>query len=269
MSSAESAPKKRRTRSELRELMIDAGVEVMLELLPLIGSEQLSYSAVFQHLQETKGIRVTTGSVHERLWQSQREYQLDVLREILQRAPLNPFEVSQGAIAEALGMADLSSFETRRYALQNATRLLQNRSFAVEGFRDSSETIAYAVRFHLMTNREITDEFHELATLSISNRDVTMTLYVQMIKDVCDHLGLRPRPMYGDTALETLTVIGNAVTAGALLDPAPRARALQQLPTGRNGEMEEWHPSAIAAWSAVQEILEFDDDSVTAEERRL
>ncbi|MEZ5165372.1 MAG: hypothetical protein R2695_02375 [Acidimicrobiales bacterium] len=43
----------------------------------------LSYQRVFDHLETTRGVRVTRASVHERIWDSQEHFQMDVLRSVL------------------------------------------------------------------------------------------------------------------------------------------------------------------------------------------
>jgi hypothetical protein len=71
--------KTRRSRAELKELMIEGGTEVLRELGVETQLSSVSYAKVFEHLQRTRGVRVTYGSVHERIWNSLQEYQLSVI----------------------------------------------------------------------------------------------------------------------------------------------------------------------------------------------
>lgn len=73
------AKKKRRSRAELEELMIEGGAEVLRELGVETQLSSVSYAKVFEHLERTRGVRVTYGSVHERIWNSLQEYQLSVI----------------------------------------------------------------------------------------------------------------------------------------------------------------------------------------------
>lgn len=73
------AKKKRRPRAELEELMLQGGVEVLQELGVETQLSSVSYAKVFEHLERTQGVRVTYGSVHERIWNSLQEYQLSVI----------------------------------------------------------------------------------------------------------------------------------------------------------------------------------------------
>jgi hypothetical protein len=73
------AKKKRRPRAELKELMIQGGVEVLQELGVETQLSSVSYAKVFEHVERTHGVRITYGSVHERIWNSLQEYQLSVI----------------------------------------------------------------------------------------------------------------------------------------------------------------------------------------------
>ncbi len=60
--------------------MIQGGVEVLHELGVETQLSSVSYAKVFAHVEKTQGVRVTYGSVHERIWDSLQEYQLAVIR---------------------------------------------------------------------------------------------------------------------------------------------------------------------------------------------
>lgn len=73
------AKKKRRPRAELKELMLQGGVEVLQDLGVETQLSSVSYAKVFEHVERTQGVRITYGSVHERIWNSLQEYQLAVI----------------------------------------------------------------------------------------------------------------------------------------------------------------------------------------------
>ena len=74
-----SAPK-RRSRDELRQLLLDAGVDMVHQGIAGLGGSQITYAKLFDHLESTTGIRVTRGSVHERIWADQDALRSDVMR---------------------------------------------------------------------------------------------------------------------------------------------------------------------------------------------
>ncbi len=74
-----------RTRTELRSLLLDAGAALIER--DGIGLElaEITYAEVFEFLEATTGIRVTRASVHNRIWPSQRDFQLEVVAEAVRR----------------------------------------------------------------------------------------------------------------------------------------------------------------------------------------
>jgi hypothetical protein len=70
---------RRRSRADLKELMLDAGVVVLDELGVEVQISSVGYARVFEHLERTAAVKVTYGSVHERIWDSVQDYQLDVI----------------------------------------------------------------------------------------------------------------------------------------------------------------------------------------------
>ena len=86
----ERAGHRRLKREELRERLLAAGVELLREQGPRGGVEHVTLGAVFERVEARTGQRVTKGSVYERIWDSQRHYQLDVLAETLRTAVPTP-----------------------------------------------------------------------------------------------------------------------------------------------------------------------------------
>lgn len=71
--------KPRRSREELKELVLAAGVELLLRDGVSLQAESLSYASVFGHIRATRGITVHRSTVHPELWSSQDEFRADVL----------------------------------------------------------------------------------------------------------------------------------------------------------------------------------------------
>lgn len=75
------------TAGSLRELMVVAGIEVLdrdgLGLRP----DSISYAKVFAFLEDEYGVKVTRGSVHERIWDTHDDFRRDVLAEAIGQYP--------------------------------------------------------------------------------------------------------------------------------------------------------------------------------------
>lgn len=68
----------RRSRREIEQLVIEAAIDLVQSEGMGIGLEGITYTRVFNHLEETTGQRVTRASVHERVWRDQAAFQAAV-----------------------------------------------------------------------------------------------------------------------------------------------------------------------------------------------
>ncbi|MDG2026347.1 MAG: hypothetical protein P8J50_04505 [Acidimicrobiales bacterium] len=104
--------------------MIEAGAEVLAERGVEMQISSVSYAKVFAHLERTKGVRVTYGSVHERIWDSLQEYQLSVIERAGLWDGTDSTDAFGRAAVESFSQADLSSREGRSRAAMDACRVL-------------------------------------------------------------------------------------------------------------------------------------------------
>lgn len=246
-----------------------AGKEVLFEIKPTVGFEELSYSAVFAHLAEHYDQKVTIGSVHERIWKSQREFQLDVLADALQGALPGVPDEAMSRAAHVLEQLDLSTPAQRRYAAQSAVRLSSYRHSKLE-FSPEVE-LAHVVRFRLWKLEPDHPEAAGFMEAITRIRRASTDEYVAIVRQIMTIIGLRVRPDAGDPdeAVLSIALLGNAARIGIRTDTLEAAHAPRQLPSGPGGAMEEWHNDALALWSIVRGTLELDGDGLTDGERRL
>jgi len=73
----------RRPRSELRDLMIDAGCRLLAERGLAFDPPHLTYANAFHHLERTEGIKLHRSQVHGRIWDNQEHYRCDVVVSLL------------------------------------------------------------------------------------------------------------------------------------------------------------------------------------------
>ncbi|MEL6981250.1 MAG: hypothetical protein AAFO29_02380, partial [Actinomycetota bacterium] len=79
----------RRTREQLKRLVIAAGVELLLRDGLSLRPLSLSYTTVFEHLRERHGLVVNRASIHPRFWSSHDDFCLEVLAGDVRRDPPN------------------------------------------------------------------------------------------------------------------------------------------------------------------------------------
>lgn len=112
--------------------MLEGGVEVLAHTGIEAQISSVTYVRVFEHIERTTGIKVTYGSVHERIWDSVAHFQLAVIERagVFDRA--DPAETDAadgaddwsewltGAVALVSGPADDAVTEAARAAVGRA-----------------------------------------------------------------------------------------------------------------------------------------------------
>jgi hypothetical protein len=123
----------RRTREDLKELVLNAGVEVLERdgLGLSIGS--LTYAKVFAYIQENYGITVSRASVHERIWESRDEFRNAVVARAMAYSSTEVLEPVTENLNELLGGLELSTRDGRDQAVRDLLRhaLSLNWEFAM------------------------------------------------------------------------------------------------------------------------------------------
>lgn len=77
--------KQRRSRQELRALLIRTGVDLIRKKGIQLAPSSLTYRAVFDQIKETQGFTVNRSSVHKRFWDNHDAFRLEVLAESADR----------------------------------------------------------------------------------------------------------------------------------------------------------------------------------------
>ena len=73
----------RRTKEDLRSLLLDAAQTILREEGLGVGTDALTFKRVFDRVEQDTGLRLTNASVIRRVWENQAEYHTDVLIDIL------------------------------------------------------------------------------------------------------------------------------------------------------------------------------------------
>lgn len=103
--------------------MLEAGVEVLLRDGITLGASTFRYADAFELLQEEHGIRVTRGSIHERIWSSQEAWQLDVLTASISKTMAGRRLAVSGAVTERLGEMPMATATDRLNVLAETFRV--------------------------------------------------------------------------------------------------------------------------------------------------
>ncbi len=240
----------RRTRQELKQLVLSAGVELLLQGDLELKAELLGYTAVFAHIKETRGVVVNRSSIHNRFWASNEAFHLDVVTAALLRTD-DPDPAVTRVLATAPPVSHEDGSLHRRQTAFDAIRTLGH---AMAGLSQSLITQRL-----LQVKAALLDQAPSPATTTLRNA-IRQTDQRRMdrnrapVQDNILDLGFEPRPELGLTEERALTLICQLVlttNTGALFDRLAGIEAVNRsyrLPRcdGEAADANDWNPIGIA-----------------------
>jgi hypothetical protein len=250
---------RRRKREELREMVLTAGVEVLLGERMDLRPESLSYASVFAHIKEEHGITLYRSSVHNRIWSSHDDYLRDVLaRGIYSDPNPNLLAVADliGPMLEALAEGTVS----RRRAAMQVLRLVTAAEI------ERSITSTDYLRRQAIKAALFTEPGSEL--ISSLRRAIHRTQlrragrHAVAIRDHVLSLGFEVRPELQiglDEALRILVTVALTSAAGAVFDQTAGAEAVARtypISRGDGSGTDPWAAPSLAAWACFDLLFQ-------------
>jgi hypothetical protein len=254
-------PAARRTREETRELVVEAALDLVRQHGLGVEPTTISYQRVFDHLAKTKGVRVTRASVHERIWDSQEDFQEDVLLRVSRLAS----GVSGAAEAAAETLAS-SHFEHPLALMRELGRTAPDAVLKIA----AADPLFYSwVGFTLSLAKDssTSDERREtLADASSREYSGTENSGAELVQSLAEVLGVRPRRDLfgrGEDAFLLIARLGLALAEGVTVRMRFRESELAdiRLNTGPNGSEQTWSVFAAGYWALLNTFLEIDPDA--------
>lgn len=248
----------RRTRSELRALLIDAGLEVLREDGLGTGAEQLTFKRVFERLAVTEGVRVTNASVIGRIWQNQAEFQSAVLATVT----TDEFDEQGRSVLSAtiplVLSSDRSTPEARRSTLREVMRLAAEANLE---FGTTSRNWATVIGvWALASGARGTGTSDEIYEAMRAGQDDVEESSVAATEAMADFLGLRFRaPLDARRFSAACTAL---VEGCALRDRAEAGQRSIVLPTGPGGADQEWTLLGVGMDALADQFFEVDPEWV-------
>jgi hypothetical protein len=262
-STASPEPPRRRSRAALKELLLEAALEILRRDGVGIAATAITYQRVFDHLEATQGVRVTRGSVHERIWPSQRDFQLDVLQRAAHWDATDTNAATAAVVEEVLATADLTTPQGRWRTIQEMTRRAGPVNLDVAEERDHwSSWIGIALAVSAGRGGDAADEALLLAVAD-TYRELTDNLLglahgAQALVRARIRADLVPPDLDAERLVAMLTT--------ALADGVALRRQLTddlgdvELRTGPGGELETWDPFSIGMWALTNLFVELEPD---------
>jgi hypothetical protein len=262
MSTANRIKRHYRPKRELHRLMIDEGIQLMIED-GMRGGENVTIARVIDRLADRVEDPVTKGSVlgKHRLWPTQRAFQLEVQETFA--AQIGELGVTRGGTyeeaARVLEAADLDTLDGRREAVRALCRAAGRASF--HGVLESRE---WRIWLAIWATAMTTDDELEVGSAirqgeMNSVRIVMETLY----EPFAEVFGLRIKPEFGPDGMLMFSLCAAALTDGLAIRTRYTAVPIDDIerPTGPGGAAESWHLFAIGFEALVAQFFEFVPDT--------
>ncbi len=243
----------RRSSEQIRELLVEAGLAIIASEGLANGAEHLTFKRVFSYLKENQAVTLSHASVIKRVFDSQEDFQTEVLKSIATNGAADLSGASLGLFADAMSDADLSSVEARTECLLNIVRVAGN--FASEVLRTSELWKSWIGVWALSAsgNRSAArKEIHD--ALRGTYREIDQSA-VNFYNHALDSLGFRFRNGY---TIEMFTIAASSIVEGCSLRDLVDHDSMKliDLPTGPGGSLQSWTPQSMALAAITQAVIE-------------
>jgi hypothetical protein len=249
-------PERRRTRNELRKLIVDAGTRLLLEEGLGSGVEHLTFKRVYDRLEETTGVRVTNSSVIGRIWRSHADFQTDLLSSFARQSGSSAVEETLAAGAAALAECDRSTVEERWRAVIEAIRRATEAH--IEAVVEA-ETWPPWVGVWALVGSEGDRRLESVReALTASYVDITAR-YEEQYAAMFAYCGFRIR---APLTLHQLTVAAGALAEGCALRERVDVAGMRRVdrPTGPGGTLQPWTLFGLAVVALIEQFTEPDPE---------
>jgi hypothetical protein len=247
----------RHTRDELRELILETGRTMLKEEGLSSGAAALTFKRVFARIEEDTGVRLTNASVIRRVWDSQSDFQTDVLVTIAQGQNAAEIAVAEEALGPIVSSMSLTTLESREQALRDLCRLAGELNT-----RAVRESVNWPLLIGVWAQTAAGDQSEgrkRIESALLSAFDGFAARIEALFGGMTVLLGLRLRERF---TLRDFVIAEDSLSEGygvrdRLDDTSKR---IVERPTGPNGELQEWTIFAVALEGLVRQFFEFDPD---------
>jgi hypothetical protein len=253
-----SAP--RRTREDLRQLLVEAGTEILWDEGLAAGAEHVTFKRVFERVEGRSGVRVTHASVIGRIWQNQDEFQTEVLTKV---AEVNVLDVDAELAASLSGLEkfDRSTVEARWRAALEICRVGGEATF--NSMLQSLPWSRWMAIWALAVVDSGSPRKKPIVELLLDGESRATDFYEETYEAAMRVLGLRMRESFTVRQLALAIV---AFSQGCALRAGVDETASQKIdrPTGPEGTEQPWTLFAVGLAALIECFVEVDPNWVSA-----
>ncbi len=248
--------KPRRTREELRELLVTAGVELLLRNGVALRADSVNYASVFDHIKRTRGVTLYRSLVHKHIWVSQDDFRLDVLAKAAHYHADDSLTTARQVMAAQPQIRHADGSINFRQIVLDSTRALVQAQMLVSA-RSVSFRRWQSIKASLLSNQG--DEQSAALRQAVHDRyDELVAELAAVYRSVIPAVGLRVDPslqMSDDQAHLVHAVLGATFTSGAEYNISAGATlAADTIPIPRvdgSGRSDDWPIQAIASMASL------------------
>ncbi len=246
----------RRSKGELRELVLASGRGILRSQGLGTGVERLTFKKVLDHLQETEGIRITQASLIRRVWTNQEEFQRDVVESIIRDESEREISSVGDSLSGTFARIDLSSPEMRRASLAELIRA------STEDYLSLTDSPLSTIQTALIAcalaggDAGTDDEF--LAIIGRATERLTH-FYVELYESALEFIGFRVRP---GMRIEQMAITILSLGEGSLLRRSTNPDVFDPivLPRELDGMDVDWDLFGFGVKAIVEAFVEEDPD---------
>jgi hypothetical protein len=251
------AKRTRHSRDELKELLLETGRTMLKEEGLSSGAEALTFKRVFDRIERDTGTRLTNASVIRRVWDSQFDFQTDVLVAVAKGQSGAEIDIAEAALGPIVASIDLTTLESRDQALRDLCRLAGELN--AQAVQESTNWPLLIGVWAQTASGQSTVSSEKIEVALLSAFDGFTARIESIYGAMATFLGLRLREEF---TLRDFVVAEDSLSEGyGLRDRLDdKVRKVIVRPTGPDGEEQEWTIFAVALEGLIRQFFEFDPD---------
>jgi hypothetical protein len=251
-----SSRRQKRSRDDLRALLIEAGRALLREEGFGTGAESLTFKRVLAHVHDETGIRLTNASIIGRVWENQAEYQIAVIEAVASDEGTTEVDATMRALVPLLDSLDLTSEESRWQAVHEICRVGGAANMAA--LRTSDNWPTWIGAWSLAAAGKRPDHRARIEEALLQGYARITQQWETIYSATARNLGLRWRD--GLTARQFTIAVAALGEGCALRDRVDATSMHLTRPSAAGGPEVPWTLFGLALAALAHEFLEIDPD---------
>jgi hypothetical protein len=243
----------RRTRIQMAELILNTGVNMLIERGLEGGCDHVGMADVLAEVERVSGERITNASVYGRMWSSQAEFHRELLLTAAEYYPDDEEQVTLARSHRVLAQADLSNAAGRHDALVEICRTAG--AAHLKSLSESRPWQTWLAIWAITVSTPDTEDDETRGPAIARRHEHAVHEFSLVLEQVLQKVGYRVKP--GLTAAQLASSIYVLSEGFALHDRfAPEALVTLTRPTGPGGELQEWTLFSVGVEAIMMQFTE-------------